>query len=135
MINKMISALYKRELESTLFMNSKSTLFISKLKFILVIYLMTLILYSFLYQLLFSIFKINFPKSLVGTAIVMLILYFLLNYFTWKLDKIEQYCGDPDNFTELKSAWRLYLFLLIGGTIVLMITAKYNEAHNIFPFR
>lgn len=130
MINKIIVALFRRNKKGMRFSNANMILFISKLVFCLLIFIYGITTLHIL-ENNFHFIDISWrkPKNRWGYLPVMLVLYFILNHFTWKENEVEAFDNNPENDSEIKSAWILFLFLLVLGFIFMVIVAKYNQGN------
>ena len=112
------------------FSNANMILFISKLVFCLLIFIYGITTLHILENNLHFIdISWSKPKNRWGYLPIMLVLYFILNHFTWKENEVETFNNNPENDSEIKSAWILFLFLLVLGFIFMVIVAKYNQGN------
>ncbi len=71
----------------------------------------------------------NLPHSLWAYLPILLLMYFILNHFTWKLKEVDSYLADEENEESIKKAKRLFFILLVLGFIFLIAVAKYNQGN------
>ncbi|MFD2523347.1 hypothetical protein [Emticicia soli] len=129
-INKMIVAIYQSRQKSMKYSEGNARLFIAKLAFCVLVWIWLLpILNIFENNLHWIEISFNTPKTRIGYLPVLLAMYFILHYFTWKLNEVDKYSSDEANEQSIKKAKRLFITLLIIGFIFLVTIAKYNQGN------
>jgi uncharacterized membrane protein len=129
-INEMIVALYKREQRSMQYSEGNARLFIAKLVFCLLLWLWLLPTIGLIEHTFRSVDIIyTLPRGRLFASVIALILYFLLNHFTWKLKEVDSYLEDEENEESIKKAKRLFFILLVLGFVFLIAVAKYNQGN------
>lgn len=131
-INQMIVALYRREQKSMKYSEGNARLFVAKLVFCLLIWIWLLPIIGILEHIIDRISIISYlPDGRLFAFLIAIILYFILNSFTWKLKEIDEYSSNEDNESSIRKAKSLFFTLLIIGFIFLIAVAKYNQANPI----
>lgn len=128
----MLVALYKREQVNMQYSEGNGRLFVAKLVFCLLIWIWLLPILGILENNLHWI-EISFdkPKSRIGYLPVPLLIYFILNHFTWKLKDVDEYLAGKDNSENIRRAKRLFFILLVLGFVALVGVAKYNQGDTL----
>ncbi len=108
-------------------------LFIAKLLFCLLTWIWLLPILSVLENNL-KLFEISFdrPSTRWGFLPILLIMYLAVNYFTWKVNEVDEFLADEDNAESIKAAKKSFFFLLIIGFVFLAAIAKYNQGNPLF---
>ncbi len=129
-VNEIIVALYRREQKSMYHSEGNARLFIAKLVFCLLTWIWLLPMIGILENNLHWI-EITFdtPKTRIGYLPILLLMYFILNHFTWKLKEVDEYSADEENEESIRKAKRLFFTLIILGFIFLVVVAKYNQGN------
>ncbi|PSR53409.1 hypothetical protein AHMF7605_07640 [Adhaeribacter arboris] len=129
-VNKIIAGLYQKEQASMQFSGGKARLFIAKCVFCLLIWIWLLPVFGILENNL-GIIEISFqkPSHRIGYLPILLLMYFILNYFTAKVNEIDVFLVEEENREAVKKARKLFLLLIVLGFIFLVIIAKYNEGN------
>lgn len=129
-INKMIAAFYVIRKRSRKQYDGKAGLFSIKILFCLLAWIWLLPTIGLIHRAFNTIDIIAwFPKDNLFALIYLLILYPIINYFTWNLAEVKAYIAVNTNEENLKSARRLFFALLIVGFVFLIIVAMYNKYH------
>jgi phosphoglycerol transferase MdoB-like AlkP superfamily enzyme len=132
LINEMIVALYKREQRSMQNSEGNARLFIAKLVFCLLIWIWFLPIQMLIERNFRNIDVIyNIPRGRGSAFVILLIIYFPLHFFTWKLKEVDSYLADEENEESIKKAKRLFFLLLVLGFVFLIAVAKYNQYNPI----
>ncbi len=129
-INRMIVAIYQSKQKSMQYSEGRARLFIAKLAFCVLIWIWLLPILGILENNLHWIeISFNTTKSRIGYLPILIAMYFILHYFTWKLKKVDEYSANEDNEESIKKAKRLFFILLILGFVFLVAVAKYNQGN------
>lgn len=129
-INKIIVSIYQSKQKSMQHSEGNARLFIAKLAFCVLLWIWLLPLLGILENNLHWIeISFNTPKSRIGYLPILMLMYFLLNHFTWKLKEVDAYSRDIENEESIKKARRLFFILLIFGFVFLIAIAKYNQGN------
>lgn len=113
-INKMIVAIYQSKQKSMKYSEGHARLFIAKLAFCVLVWIWLLPILGILENNLHWIeISFNTPKTRIGYLPVLLIMYFIVHYFTWKLKEVDNYSSDEANEQSIKKAKRLFEIVTI----------------------
>ncbi len=129
----MIVALYQREQKNMQYSEGTARLFIAKLLFCLLTWIWLLPILSVLENNL-KLFEISFdrPSTRWGFLPILLIMYLAVNYFTWKVNVVDEFLADEGNAESIIGAKKSFFFLLIIGFVFLVAVAKYNQGNPLF---
>jgi len=129
-INKVIVAIYESKQKSMQYSEGRARLFIAKLAFCVLIWIWLLPILGILENNLHWIeISFNTPELRIGYLPILIVMYFLINHFTWKLKEVDEYLANEENEESIKKAKRLFFILLVLGFIFLIAVAKYNQGN------
>ncbi|MCC9138939.1 hypothetical protein ACFSKU_08825 [Pontibacter silvestris] len=129
-VNKLITALYAAEQKNMQYSGGKARLFIAKLVFCLLIWIWLLPLLGILENNL-GLIEISFhkPRHRIGYLPVLLVLYFILSYFTLRVEDADKYLRESENKAEMKSYRKWFVALIAIGFTFLIVVAKFNQGN------
>jgi steroid 5-alpha reductase family enzyme len=127
--NKIIAFLYLTNKVSMKYSNNRVRVFFAKVVLALVLFFWLLVIQGLL-SLLFGL-KINLSNIASAgkfeSALILIVLYFIINAFTWNTEQLEKYVSNPENEVEIKSAKKALIILFVGGFVLSMGLAIYNH--------
>lgn len=122
-INIMLVALYKFYTKKLPSYGPKLTLFYSKLVFTILIWVWSLLFLIIIKNKLRIIeTSFNLPTSRWSYIPIIFFIYIILNFFTWKVDKIEEYLLNEKNEESIKKGlWLFFILLAVGFTLAVLL--------------
>lgn len=108
----------------------KARFFIAKLVFCLLIWIWLLPLLAILENNL-GLIEISFqkPSHRIGYLPVLLVMYFILNHFTLKVEEADKFLKGCENKDEMKGYRKWFLTLIAIGFVFLVVMAKLNQGN------
>ncbi len=130
-IDKLIISAYVAEKKYMEYYGRRGRFFLAKLLFWVLVWIWLLPILSILENnlglnlgVLEAILLI--PDNRISYFPILLVMYFVLNLFTLKVDEADAFLAEDDNSSKVKEYKRLFILLLVVGFAFLVIIARYN---------